>query len=187
MQSKEPKLIRIKKAAKQIGVSDQTLRKWVESGIMRCIKLPSGERRFEQDEINRMCEIMRLDDENLCLYRKLKDALWQEGVDKINEFSLYKFDLAMKRIEENVKLLTKLSWLDIISEIHTGCLNNRNEIVKIKWGDLDIYRNKILEKIQKDNSSFYNYVLDQVNTEIRNRDRWLVNLGLKVEGDVKRD
>jgi len=57
--SKESKLIRIKAAAKEIGVSDQLLRKWVDSGIMACVKLPSGERRFEQAEIDRVKKGMR--------------------------------------------------------------------------------------------------------------------------------
>lgn len=181
MQSKEPKLIRIKNAARQLGVSDQTLRKWVDSGVMQCVKLPKGERRFEQEEIDRMREVMRLDDENLRLYRELKDAFWQKGISDMNipkdEYALYKYELAMARINENVKKLDKLSWIDILSEINLGGFSDRGEKITVKWGDLDTFRGNIIKRSKGE--IFYDYILDQVDTEIKNRDRWLVLLGLK--------
>ena len=57
------KLLRIKEAASIIGVSDQTLRAWVKQGYMKCLRLPSGERRFEMDEIRRVVEELRVNAE----------------------------------------------------------------------------------------------------------------------------
>ncbi len=58
--SEKSESLRITEASKQLGVSDGTMRKWVSKGIIKCIKLPSGERRFERTEIERMKNTMSM-------------------------------------------------------------------------------------------------------------------------------
>lgn len=48
------KLLTIGQAAKQLGVSDQTLRAWELKGFINPIKLPSGYRRYTWEEIDRV-------------------------------------------------------------------------------------------------------------------------------------
>ena len=48
------RLLSIGEAAEQLGVSDQTLRTWERKGILKAIRLPSGYRRFTQEEVERM-------------------------------------------------------------------------------------------------------------------------------------
>lgn len=47
----ETKLLTISQAARQIGVSIQTLRRWADRGLVPVTKLPSGYRRFTPDQI----------------------------------------------------------------------------------------------------------------------------------------
>lgn len=49
-----PTSLRISAAAARLGVSDGTLRNWVSDGMIKCTKLPSGERRFDISEIERV-------------------------------------------------------------------------------------------------------------------------------------
>lgn len=58
----EQSSIRMNKAAKEIGVSASTLRKWVDSGLMESTRLPSGERRVTQSEVDRMKDVVRTND-----------------------------------------------------------------------------------------------------------------------------
>lgn len=51
----EKKLLSISQAAKQLGVSDSTLRRMADEGQIEHIRLPrGGYRRFTQDEIDRV-------------------------------------------------------------------------------------------------------------------------------------
>lgn len=54
------KLLSINEAANQLGVSDQTLRAWERKGLIKPIRLPSGYRRYTQEEINRLKRSMGL-------------------------------------------------------------------------------------------------------------------------------
>jgi DNA-binding transcriptional MerR regulator len=47
-------LLRISDAAKIVGVSDQTLRRWVDTGLIKCLVLPSGQRRFRQGDVSQI-------------------------------------------------------------------------------------------------------------------------------------
>lgn len=55
----EDKLLTITQAAKRLGVHYQTLRAWADSGKVPMVKLPSGYRRFEVSEIDRVRQEMR--------------------------------------------------------------------------------------------------------------------------------
>lgn len=51
----EPKLVGSGKAAKMLGISGSTLRRWVQEGrIKPALKLPSGMLRFDPEEVKRV-------------------------------------------------------------------------------------------------------------------------------------
>lgn len=54
------KLLSIGEAADELGVSQQTLRGWEKKGLIKPIKLPSGYRRYTEEEIDRMKREMGL-------------------------------------------------------------------------------------------------------------------------------
>jgi predicted site-specific integrase-resolvase len=110
--SENSKLIRIRAAAKEIGVSDQLLRKWVDSGIMSCVKLPSGERRFERAEIDRMYDVMRIN--------KVQEQLSTE-IDELkgdNEPDIMEIEKILVIVRKNVEKLQQLGWNRMDAEIH---------------------------------------------------------------------
>ncbi|HIN91469.1 MAG TPA: helix-turn-helix domain-containing protein [Alphaproteobacteria bacterium] len=43
--------LRIHKVASVFGVSPDTIRRWADTGILRFYRLPSGERRFHEDDV----------------------------------------------------------------------------------------------------------------------------------------
>ena len=49
-----PKLMQVREAARQLGVHENTLRRWEEAGLIRAVKLPTGVRRFRPEEVNRV-------------------------------------------------------------------------------------------------------------------------------------
>lgn len=51
-------IVGISEAAKRLGVHQNTLRKWADDGIIPSLRLPSGHRRFEVDELERFKEVM---------------------------------------------------------------------------------------------------------------------------------
>jgi len=53
MPSEDRKLLAVSEAARQLGISPNTLRKWSDEGDIRTVRLPSGHRRFEPSEIQR--------------------------------------------------------------------------------------------------------------------------------------
>lgn len=55
---REP-VLSIKEAAARLGVHPKTLRNWVDKGLVAHLKLPSGYRRFEEKEIERIAREMR--------------------------------------------------------------------------------------------------------------------------------
>jgi len=46
-----PVLIPVRTAARELGVHENTLRRWADSGLIRVVRLPSGVRRFRPEDI----------------------------------------------------------------------------------------------------------------------------------------
>lgn len=47
-------LIGVRKAADELGVHENTLRRWEEKGLIRAVKLPTGVRRFRREDVERL-------------------------------------------------------------------------------------------------------------------------------------
>lgn len=47
-------MLKISEVAKQLGVSTRTVQRWVDKQKIKAVTLPSGHRRFEQEEINKI-------------------------------------------------------------------------------------------------------------------------------------
>ena len=47
-------LQQVQKAAKRLGVRPNRLRAWEKQGLIRPVRLPSGQRRYQVEEINRI-------------------------------------------------------------------------------------------------------------------------------------
>jgi excisionase family DNA binding protein len=52
------KLLGVREAASQLGVHENTLRRWEEAGLIRAVKLPTGVRRFQPEEVDRVRSAM---------------------------------------------------------------------------------------------------------------------------------
>jgi excisionase family DNA binding protein len=44
-------LMQVREAARELGVHENTLRRWEERGLLRAVRLPSGVRRFRREDI----------------------------------------------------------------------------------------------------------------------------------------
>jgi excisionase family DNA binding protein len=53
------RLLSIGEASERLGIHINTLRRWADRGMVRTVRLPSGYRRFEEEEIERMRWEMR--------------------------------------------------------------------------------------------------------------------------------
>ena len=52
---KEPKMLRVTEAARELGISPNTLRKWTDAGIVRAGRMPArGDRRYTREELARV-------------------------------------------------------------------------------------------------------------------------------------
>jgi putative resolvase len=51
-------LLGVREAARRLGVHENTLRRWEQSGLIRAVKLPTGVRRFRAEDIERLHEEM---------------------------------------------------------------------------------------------------------------------------------
>ena len=49
-----PKYLTIGQAARRLGVSIDTLRRWEANGIITAVRTPGGWRRFPSDEVERL-------------------------------------------------------------------------------------------------------------------------------------
>lgn len=53
-------LMQVRQAARILGVSENTIRRWEDRGLLRAVRLPSGVRRFRPEDVeatrNRMYE-----------------------------------------------------------------------------------------------------------------------------------
>lgn len=44
-------LMQVREAARELGVHENTLRRWEERGLLKAVRLPSGVRRFRREDI----------------------------------------------------------------------------------------------------------------------------------------
>jgi excisionase family DNA binding protein len=51
-----PGLMQVRKAAERLGVHENTLRRWEQAGWINAVRLPSGVRRFQPEEVERLRE-----------------------------------------------------------------------------------------------------------------------------------
>lgn len=61
MTEQRPKLLTISKAAELIGVHQNTLRAWVDKGLVPHVRLPSGYRRFTPEQVDQIKHDMGLE------------------------------------------------------------------------------------------------------------------------------
>jgi excisionase family DNA binding protein len=47
----------VRQAAKYIGISTSTLRRWADEGYIECSRTPGNQRRFQQDELDRFIDL----------------------------------------------------------------------------------------------------------------------------------
>jgi len=51
-------LMQVREAARELGVHENTLRRWEERGLIRAVRLPSGVRRFRPEDVAALREQM---------------------------------------------------------------------------------------------------------------------------------
>jgi putative resolvase len=51
-------LLGVREAARRLGVHENTLRRWEQTGLIRAVKLPTGVRRFRAEDVQRLYEEM---------------------------------------------------------------------------------------------------------------------------------
>jgi excisionase family DNA binding protein len=61
------KLLTVAQVAEQLGVHPNTVRNWTDKGLIEAIMLPSGYRRYRQEEVDRLLQGMgiREDDDQI--------------------------------------------------------------------------------------------------------------------------
>lgn len=58
MTTMQPELMQVRSAARELGVHENTLRRWEEAGLINAVRLPSGVRRFRAEDVSRVREEM---------------------------------------------------------------------------------------------------------------------------------
>jgi predicted site-specific integrase-resolvase len=51
-------LMQVRAAARELGVHENTLRRWEEAGFIKAVRLPSGVRRFRTEDVLRIRDDM---------------------------------------------------------------------------------------------------------------------------------
>jgi excisionase family DNA binding protein len=51
-------LLGVREAARRLGVHENTLRRWENAGLIRAVKLPTGVRRFREEDVERLHDEM---------------------------------------------------------------------------------------------------------------------------------
>ncbi|MCG5061216.1 MAG: IS607 family transposase [Limnoraphis sp. WC205] len=71
-------------AAKELGISTKTLRRWADSGKIRCLRSPSGQRRFFLADIKRITprELNQLDDRITINYARVSSHDQKEDLTR---------------------------------------------------------------------------------------------------------
>jgi excisionase family DNA binding protein len=62
-------LLGVREAARRLGVHENTLRRWEQTGLIHAVKLPTGVRRFRTEDVQKLYEEM---------HRAVDDAAEQE-------------------------------------------------------------------------------------------------------------
>ena len=52
------RLLGVREAARRLGVHENTLRRWESAGLIRAVKLPTGVRRFREEDVERLHDDM---------------------------------------------------------------------------------------------------------------------------------
>jgi excisionase family DNA binding protein len=47
-------LLGVREAARRLGVHENTLRRWEKAGLILAVKLPTGVRRFREEDVERL-------------------------------------------------------------------------------------------------------------------------------------
>ena len=47
-------LLGVREAARRLGVHENTLRRWEQTGLIRAVKLPTGVRRFREEDVEKL-------------------------------------------------------------------------------------------------------------------------------------
>jgi len=61
MKAQKRRLLTISEAAEILGVHQKTLRAWADKGLVAHMKTPTGYRRFDPDDIDRLQQDMRVE------------------------------------------------------------------------------------------------------------------------------
>lgn len=56
------RLLTVGQAARRLGVHPTTLRSWADRGIVKVVRLPTGARRFDPEEVARVARAMGIED-----------------------------------------------------------------------------------------------------------------------------
>jgi excisionase family DNA binding protein len=51
-------LLGVREAARRLGVHENTLRRWESSGLIHAVRLPTGVRRFREEDVQRLHDEM---------------------------------------------------------------------------------------------------------------------------------
>jgi excisionase family DNA binding protein len=51
-------LLGVREAARRLGVHENTLRRWEKAGLIRAVKLPTGVRRFREEDVEQLYDEM---------------------------------------------------------------------------------------------------------------------------------
>jgi excisionase family DNA binding protein len=46
--------VQVRRAARELGIHENTLRRWEEAGLIRAVRLPSGVRRFRREDVEQL-------------------------------------------------------------------------------------------------------------------------------------
>jgi excisionase family DNA binding protein len=53
-QERAMRLMQVREAARELGVHENTLRRWEDAGVIRAVHLPSGVRRFRPQDVEKL-------------------------------------------------------------------------------------------------------------------------------------
>ncbi|MFB2922933.1 recombinase family protein [Aerosakkonema funiforme] len=92
-------------AAKDLGVSTKTLRRWADSGKIRSERSPSGQRRFFLADINAMCE--EFETEVVIINKSSQELSFEQELvtDMIELITVFSALLYGSRSKKNKKLI----------------------------------------------------------------------------------